>query len=145
MSGGVPIFVKHWGGIICNITPILPYFQLWGMNLDHDFVQVIKLSEDPKKKVFTKNGTNFFPKIRWRPKKKIFTKNETFFFPKSSGHLRSDAHQSQIIGGCRCRLYSHYWKGYSQISGENTYIPHSPRVSVPQYVSILAKFESTRK
>ena len=26
-------------------------------------------------------------------------KMEHFFFPNSSGHLRSDAHQSQIIGG----------------------------------------------
>ena len=26
----VPIFVKHGGGIICNFTPILPYFQHWG-------------------------------------------------------------------------------------------------------------------
>ena len=50
------------------------------MNLDHDFVQVSKLSEDQKiKKVFAKNGT--------------------LFSPNSSGHLRSDAHQSQTIGG----------------------------------------------
>ena len=47
------------------------------MNLDHDFVQVSKLSEDQKK---------------------VFTKNGTLFSPNSSGHLRSDAHQSQIIG-----------------------------------------------
>ena len=26
---GMPIFVEHWG-IICNFTPILPYFQHWG-------------------------------------------------------------------------------------------------------------------
>ena len=48
------------------------------MNLDHDFVQVSKLSEDQKKKIFTKNGT-------------LFSQN-------SSGHLCSDALQSQIIG-----------------------------------------------
>ena len=32
------------GGIICNLTPILPYFRHWGggINLDHDFVQVSK-------------------------------------------------------------------------------------------------------
>ena len=33
------------------------------MNLDHDFVQVSKLSED-QKKVFPKNGTLFFPRIQ---------------------------------------------------------------------------------
>ena len=26
----VPIYVEHRGGIICNFTPILPYFQHWG-------------------------------------------------------------------------------------------------------------------
>ena len=49
------------------------------MNLDHDFVQVNILSEDQKK--------------RSSPKM------EHFFSPNLSGHLRSDAHQSQIIGG----------------------------------------------
>ena len=33
------------------------------------------------------------------PKKKVFSKNRTLFFPNSSGHQRSDAHQSQIIEG----------------------------------------------
>ena len=47
------------------------------MNLNHDFFQVSKLSEE-QKKVFTKNGT-------------LFSRN-------LSGDLRSDAHQSQIIG-----------------------------------------------
>ena len=32
-------------------------------------------------------------------KKKFFTKNGTLFTPNLSGHLRSDANQSQIIGG----------------------------------------------
>ena len=49
------------------------------MNLDHDFFQVSKSSEDQKKKVFTKNGT--------------------LFSPISGGDLRSDAHRSQIFGG----------------------------------------------
>ena len=48
------------------------------MNLDHNFFQVSKSSEDQKK---------------------VFTKNRTLFSPSSNGDLRSDAHQSQIIGG----------------------------------------------
>ena len=48
------------------------------MNLDHDFFQESKLSEDQKK---------------------VFTKNGTLFSPNSSGDLRSDAHQSQTIEG----------------------------------------------
>ena len=48
------------------------------MNLDHDFVRVSKLSEEQNKK-------------------KVFIKNGTLFSPKSTGDLRSDAHQSEII------------------------------------------------
>ena len=67
------------------------------MNLDHDFVQVRKLSEYQKNNVFTKNE-HFFPQIQIKTKKKFFTKNGTLFSPISSGHLRSDAYQSQTIG-----------------------------------------------
>ena len=97
------------------------------MNLDHDFVQMSKLSEEQKKglyqkwnpffpqiqvkteqkKVFTKNGTLFSPNSGKDQKKKVFAKSGTLFSPNSSGHLRSDARQSQIIGGgCRCRPYT---------------------------------------
>ena len=49
------------------------------MNLDHDFFQVGKSSEDQKK--------------RSSPKM------EHLFSPNSSGDLRTDAHRSQIFGG----------------------------------------------
>ena len=63
------------GGIICNFTPILPYFQHWGgINLDQDFFQVSKLSEDQKKGLHLKWNT-FIPEFRWRPKKKVFATN----------------------------------------------------------------------
>ena len=69
------------------------------MNFDHDFFQVSKLSED-QKKVFTKDGTLFSPNSgEEQKKKKVFTKNGTLFFPEFKWNLRSDAHQSQIIGG----------------------------------------------
>ena len=46
------------------------FSTLGGMNLDHDFVQVSKLSEDPpQKKVFIKNE-HFFPQIQMKTKKK---------------------------------------------------------------------------
>ena len=97
-QAGVPIFVGYWGGIICNFSIILPYFQHCGMNLDHDFVQVSNLSEDQKKGLHQKWNT---------------------FFPNSSEHIRSDAHYSQTIGGkCRCRPYLNNWGGYSQIIWE---------------------------
>ena len=49
------------------------------MNLDQDFFQVSKLSEDQKKKGLHQ---------KWNT-----------FSPKSRTDLRLDAHQSQIIGG----------------------------------------------
>ena len=49
------------------------FSTLGGMNLDHDFFQVSKSSEDQKK---------------------VFTKNGTLFSPNSNGDLRSDAHRS---------------------------------------------------
>ena len=55
---------------------------------------------------------------------------EHFFSPNSGGDLRSDAHQSQIIGG-----YADV--DHTQIIGGDTvkllwgYIPHPPRVSAP--------------
>ena len=43
---------------------------------------------------------------------------ERFFSPNSGKDLRSNAHQSQIVGGgCWWRPYSNYWEGYSQIIG----------------------------
>ena len=87
------------------------------MNLDHDFFQMSKLSEDQKKQVFTKNETLFFPDFRWRPKKKVFSRDRTLFSPKSNGDLRSDAHQSQIIGGNADVDRTQILGGYSQIIG----------------------------
>ena len=43
---------------------------------------------------------HFFPRIQVKTKKKRFSpKTEHFFPPNSSGGFRSDANQSQIIGG----------------------------------------------
>ena len=81
---------------------------------------------------FDQWGWFFF---RWanevKSKKKIFTKNGTLFFPPNlSGDLRSDAHQSQIIGG-EANV------DHTQIIGGDTvkifggYIPPSPRFRHP--------------
>ena len=68
------------GGIICNFIPILPYFQHWGGR--------------------TSTAIFLGPQIKWRPKKKLFHQRwKTFFFPISNEDQRSDADQSQIIGG----------------------------------------------
>ena len=55
------------GGNNLQFYPNFALFStLGGRNLDHDFVQVSKLSED-QKKVFPKNGTLFFPKFKRTP------------------------------------------------------------------------------
>ena len=67
------------GGITCNFTPILPYFQLWG---DEPWPRFLSGEQ-----------------IKWRPKKRSSPKERKLCSPNSSGDLRSNAHQSQIIGG----------------------------------------------
>ena len=53
-----------------------------------------------QKKVLTKNATLFSPNSGEDQKKEknVFIKKGTLFPPNLSGHRRSDAHQSQIIG-----------------------------------------------
>ena len=91
-------------------------FCIGGMNLDHGFIQVSKLSEDHKKKVFTKNETLSFPNSG-EEKKRSSSNMEHFFSPNSSGLLRSDAHQSQTIGGDEDVDHTQTIGGNSQIIG----------------------------
>ena len=101
------IFVEHWG-IICNFTPIWPYFQHWGrMNLNHDFVQVSKLSEDQKWKSFSPDfewkrffPISFFPDFEWTPTLKCTS--------ESNYWGNADVDHTQTIG----RIQSNYWGGY---------------------------------
>ena len=66
----VPIFVERWGDNLQVYPNFALFSTLGGMNLDHDFVQVWKFSEDQKKK---ENGT-LFPQIQVKTKKnKAFT------------------------------------------------------------------------
>ena len=99
------------------------------MNLDHDFVQVWKFSEDQKNKqmehFFSQNQVktkkrrssskieHFFPQIWVKTKKKVFNKNRTLFSPN---YAQMYTH-SNYWGGCRCGPSSNYWEGYSQIIG----------------------------
>ena len=57
-------FLLSIGGIICNFTSILPYFQRWGINLDHDCFQVSKLSAEQKKQRSSPKMEHFFPRIQ---------------------------------------------------------------------------------
>ena len=53
-----------------------------------------------------------------------------FFPPNSSGNLRSDAHQSQIIGGDADVDHTQIIGGYT-VNLLGVYIPHLPRVLSP--------------
>ena len=101
------------GGIICNFTRNFALFlTLGGMNLDHNFFQVSKLSKDQKKKGFHQKRNTFFPEFKWRPA------------------LRCTP-QSNYWGICRCRPYSNYWGGYSQIIGGDIFYPSPPGFGTP--------------
>ena len=70
----------------------------------------------------------FSPNSGEDQKRKVFTETRTPFSPSSSGHLRSDVHQSQIIG--RDADVNHtqtIWGDTVKLLGE--YIPHPYRVS----------------
>ena len=54
---------------------------------------------------------HFFSPNSGKDQKKSSPKMKHFFPRNSSRDLHTDAHQSQIIGGCRCRPYSNYWRG----------------------------------
>ena len=84
------------------------------MNLDQDFFQVSKLSEDQKKR--------------------SSSEMEHFFLPNSSTDLRSDAHQSQIIGGDADEDHTQIAGGYAVKSLREIY---PPQVSAPLLASIF--------
>ena len=96
-----------------------PIFNIGGgMNLDHDFVQVSKISEDQKKGLL-QNWSTFFPNSG-EDKKKVFTKNGTLFFPefKWTPMLRrtpasnywgdADVDHTQTIGEDTVKLFGRY-------------------------------------
>ena len=69
------------GGDNLQFYPNFALFStLEGMNLDQDFFQVSKLSEDQKKRSLPKME-HFFSRIQVKTKKKkVFTRNGTLFF-----------------------------------------------------------------
>ena len=57
----VQIFVEHWGGYFAILPQFCPIFNIGGMNLDQDFFQVSKLSEDQTKKGVHQKWNTFSP------------------------------------------------------------------------------------
>ena len=99
------------------------FSTLGGMNLDQDFFQVSKLNEDQKKESSPEMENFFSPNIGEDQKNKVFTRNGTLFL---STDLRSDAHQSQCVGGDADEDHSQIVGGYTvKLLGE-IYSPPSP-------------------
>ena len=109
------IFVEHWGGIICNFTSNLPYFQHWGRwTATTILLRCVNLVKTKEKNA---NGTlflpDFFPELRWRPKK-----IEHFFSPNFRSDVipvpikniagDADVDHSQTIGGDTAKLLGGY-------------------------------------
>ena len=95
------------------------------MNLDHDFVQVSKVSEDPKKKALTKNGTPFSPNSGEDQKKSLHQKRNTFSPEfKRTPTLRC-TQESNYWGGCRYTPHSTQTTHTAKLLGEI----YPPRVS----------------
>ena len=113
------------GGIICNFTPILPYFQHWGGWTPTTILfrsgNLVKTKKISKRNTFSPNSVE-------DQKKKVFIKNRTLFSP----NLRSDVLPFKLLGGCRCGPFSNYWGGYSQIIGE-IYSPSPPPFGTPVF------------
>ena len=61
MQPGVQIFVEHWGDNLQFYPNFALFSILGGMNLDHHFFQVSKLSEEHKKRSSAKMEHFFSP------------------------------------------------------------------------------------
>ena len=111
----VPIFVEHWGGDNLQFYPnFAPFSTLGGMNLDHDFVQVWKFSEDQKKMPIE----HFFSPNLGEDQKKVFSKNRTLVSP----NLRSDVHPFKLLGG----IQPNYWGEYIPPGFRHPFNPYIP-------------------
>ena len=75
----------------------------------------------------------FFPRIQVKTKKKIFTRNGTLFSPNSGTDLRSDAHQSQIIGGDAGEDHTQIVGGIQSNYWGDIYPPSPPDFGTPAW------------
>ena len=105
------------------------------MNLDHDYVQVWKFSEDQKKK---KQMEHFFSQIQVKTPKKSSSKIEHFFSPNSGEDQkkkkRSSTRTEHFFPQIYDQMYTHsnYWGGIQPNYWGD--ISPSPLVSAPLYI-----------
>ena len=99
-------FLLSIGGDNLQFYPNFALFlTLGGMNLDHDFVQVSKLSEDPKKRSSPKMEHFFSPNSGEDQKKKDLHQKRNTFFPRIQADTYAQMHTRVKLFG-RMQMYS---------------------------------------
>ena len=75
----------------------------------------------------------FFPRIQVKTKKKEKSSpTMEHFFPQIQVETCAQMHtRVKLLGECKCRPYSYYWRGYSLIIRIIYILPHPHRVSAP--------------
>ena len=123
------------GGIICNFTPILRYFRHWGVwtsttisSGEQIKFHVSKFRWRPKKSRSSPKTEHFFPKTRRRPKKKVFTKNGTLFFPRFQVKTCTWMHTGiKLLEGMQMKTLLKLFWGRDAAKLLGGYIPHPPQ------------------
>ena len=115
------------GGIICNFTPILPYFQHWGNKpRPRLFFRVSKLSEDQKKVIY--EVEHFFPRIQVRTKKKGPHQKWNTLFPRIQVQIWAQMHtRVKLLEGMQVKIILKVLGGIQS----NFWGIYPPRVSAP--------------
>ena len=110
-KAGVPIFVEHWGDNLQFYPNFALFSTLGGINLDHDFFQLSKLSEDQKKRSLQNMEDLSLSEFRWRSKQKkgLHQKWSTFFLRILVETCAQMHIKVKLLGGCRCGPSSNYW------------------------------------
>ena len=81
------------------------------MNLDHDFFQMSKLSEDQKKQVFTKNETLFSPTSGEDQKKRSSPEIEHFFLRNQMETCAQMHTRVKLLEGMQMKTVLKFWGG----------------------------------
>ena len=88
------------------------------MNLDHDFFQMSKLSEDQKNRSSPKMKHFFSPTSGEDQKKKGLLQRWNTFFPRNQMEICAQMHtRVKLLEGMQMKTVLKFWGGYSQIIG----------------------------
>ena len=113
------------------------FSTLGGMNLDHDFVEMSKLSEDQTKKRFSPKMNTFFPISDEDQKKKDLHQKWNTFFPRFQMDNSAQMHTRVKLFGGDADLDHIQTIGGDTVKLLKDISPPSPRVSAPLVFVLL--------